>query len=621
MGSSVAIGQTQDQAVEKFEAVLAPEIVPRAGFYGITELMMACIKGETNVVKSLIRAGVNVNEKDNWGSTALSAATYNGHMDIVEILVSEGAELDVVSSRVTTAIGNAMMSRHTDVVMTLLEAGAAPNIPRIYGATLLEYAIRNDQLELVEPLLVHGADIGIQGPAALLEATKLNDERLVLSLLKSGANADQPTGPSKMTPLYYAVVHKNPELVRAILDAGADPNRLTNEGRILNKAIANGNVEIVEMLLKSGAEVYVHQLSAPVRDGNAAMLDILMDSIDNETIDDWTFEELLASAHAKNNQAVVEALWRAGANAPGDDSSVLLIYRRYMDSNCNFFVWDPQTNSHRPIYESADACEGGFFVSSRNRTFVNLRADALHILPVDPQQSMRMVPLPVDLIDQQLKDLISKVNVTYQKHGSTVGAGMTAVPVAAGTLENGDIALLVTSDGPADETYAFLFGLFGDQWIFLEDIYCERLAPDCSFSQFEGRAITNWAPQRAAWHANIRGNPYFVRKISLPADDNTGYRQGVQFNISDQEVRLSYETGSYDYCGGACLYTVGLELRLDGRDPHQLSANQNSGHNAISNHYVLMRRQYHDSGYSTEVIDMRDGSSVFGLLGPASWIN
>ena len=93
-------------------------------------------------------------------------------MDIVEILVSEGAELDVVSSRVTTAIGNAMISRHTDVVMTLLEAGADPNIPRIYGATLLEYAIRNDQLELVEPLLVHGADIGIQGPAALLEATK-----------------------------------------------------------------------------------------------------------------------------------------------------------------------------------------------------------------------------------------------------------------------------------------------------------------------------------------------------------------------------------------------------------------------------------------------------------------
>lgn len=78
----------------------------------------------------------------------------------------------------------------------------------------------------------------------------------VASLLRRGApvNAGDKYG---TTPLYKAAVQGETEIVRMLLEAGADPNRESSgedEGTPLCAAASWGHTEIVRLLLQHGAD-------------------------------------------------------------------------------------------------------------------------------------------------------------------------------------------------------------------------------------------------------------------------------------------------------------------------------------------------------------------------------
>lgn len=57
---------------------------------GWTPLQLATEAGSYHAVKSLVKAGVNVNNTDmSYGRTALHVAVEGGHKDIVEFLLKE----------------------------------------------------------------------------------------------------------------------------------------------------------------------------------------------------------------------------------------------------------------------------------------------------------------------------------------------------------------------------------------------------------------------------------------------------------------------------------------------------------------------------------------------------
>ena len=61
--------------------------------WGVSCLQLAVKKGEEEIVRSLIRAGVDVNKSDKDGDTTtpLHMASQGGHLGIVELLVKNGA--------------------------------------------------------------------------------------------------------------------------------------------------------------------------------------------------------------------------------------------------------------------------------------------------------------------------------------------------------------------------------------------------------------------------------------------------------------------------------------------------------------------------------------------------
>ncbi|MEJ2719445.1 MAG: ankyrin repeat domain-containing protein [Deltaproteobacteria bacterium] len=91
---------------------------------------------------------------------------------------------------------------------------------------------------------------------ALIEAAKTGRVKEVVRLLKTGANMQASDKKYRMTPLMWACHKNHPEVVKVLLDRGADVNaRYGNPQTPLMKAAREGNLEIVRLLLKHGAEV------------------------------------------------------------------------------------------------------------------------------------------------------------------------------------------------------------------------------------------------------------------------------------------------------------------------------------------------------------------------------
>lgn len=60
---------------------------------GRTPLMLAAFRGDVSTVKSLLQAGVDVDDRDKDGDTALMFAAYRGHTEIVSLLLDYGANI------------------------------------------------------------------------------------------------------------------------------------------------------------------------------------------------------------------------------------------------------------------------------------------------------------------------------------------------------------------------------------------------------------------------------------------------------------------------------------------------------------------------------------------------
>jgi ankyrin repeat protein len=96
------------------------------GLVGYTPLYIASDRGNLEIVNSLIKAGVNVNQATDEGVTPLCIAAKLDRLEIVKSLITAGANVNQATNEGITPLFIASQNNSLEVVKELLNAGANP---------------------------------------------------------------------------------------------------------------------------------------------------------------------------------------------------------------------------------------------------------------------------------------------------------------------------------------------------------------------------------------------------------------------------------------------------------------------------------------------------------------
>jgi len=77
--------------------------------------------GHLNVLKTLVKAGANVNHSTKTNSTPLRAACFNGRLDIVKYLINHQADINIPNVFNNTCLMIASYKGHSDIVSMLIQ--------------------------------------------------------------------------------------------------------------------------------------------------------------------------------------------------------------------------------------------------------------------------------------------------------------------------------------------------------------------------------------------------------------------------------------------------------------------------------------------------------------------
>jgi ankyrin repeat protein len=117
----------------------------------------AAQNGNLDLIKRMIKDGIDINIQDEYGWTALQLASRKGHLDVVKFLIEYGADLNAQNDDGWTALHLASLNRCLDIVKVLIEAGSDLNIKTCGGSSALYVANDNNYLDVVRVLIEAGA--------------------------------------------------------------------------------------------------------------------------------------------------------------------------------------------------------------------------------------------------------------------------------------------------------------------------------------------------------------------------------------------------------------------------------------------------------------------------------
>jgi ankyrin repeat protein len=177
-------------------------------------LSYAAGTGLTRTVENLLDRGADINAKD---SAALRAALHNRQYATVQLLLQRGARVDTENNEV---FSEAILLCDNTTIQSLLDRSV---MTAAGNETLMSLAVKYDREWIVQWLLERDADV--------------NAWSLSSSTLSTFAS------------------------LQLLLDRGADVN--AGAGRLLREASRNGLHDLVQLLLRIGADPEAHSQSTP----------------------------------------------------------------------------------------------------------------------------------------------------------------------------------------------------------------------------------------------------------------------------------------------------------------------------------------------------------------------
>ena len=222
--------------LEMAKMLIAADASPKATtrIEGLTPLAIACTNGNAAMIEALVKAGSDVNLAGGiW--TPLMLASASGSAEAVKVLLDHGADVNAkeVSHNQTAVMFAA--GRNRDAVIRLLAAHGAD-----LNATTNTMALARVSVDANgNPLTAGAAGLGnngaphagtIGGMTALHFAARDGQKDAVRALVEAGADVNKVDPGDKSTPLVIAITNGHYDVAKYLADHGADPNLATLDG-------------------------------------------------------------------------------------------------------------------------------------------------------------------------------------------------------------------------------------------------------------------------------------------------------------------------------------------------------------------------------------------------------
>jgi uncharacterized protein len=292
-GTTALVWAAHWDDIEIADALLrAGARVNTANDYGVTALSQACTNGSAAMIEKLLKAGANPQLSLPNGETPLMTVSRTGSLAAVKLLLARGVDANAKESLGQTALMWAVARSHSQVAKALVERGADVHARSKGGFTPLLFAARAGDVDSARVLLEAGANVNettFDGMSVLLLATASGHEGVAIFLAEKGAdpNAKDAYG---IAALHYAIQKglsilgavqyvpvaqylfrpNMPELVKALLAHGADPNARIAKPKKLSLSVgprasmagatpfllasATGDVNLMRLLAAGGAD-------------------------------------------------------------------------------------------------------------------------------------------------------------------------------------------------------------------------------------------------------------------------------------------------------------------------------------------------------------------------------
>lgn len=247
-----------DRGMSEFRTILdlKPEFVHYQSeqISSKTLLHWACFHSNLEAVGVLLERGAQVNIQDDSGYTPLHyAVTETLDPFLIDCLMSAGADPEIADYGGCTPLMT-VSARRFDLALLCAERLIQ------WGARIdLQSAIILKDIEFIKKM-VESHPLGIQQathPNDLLYfAVERQDLETIAYLIEKGADVTSPTLSGK-PPLFHALgKHASAEVVRLLLDAGADPNAESPYGDRLLTFAENSLTSdvIIQVLREYGAQ-------------------------------------------------------------------------------------------------------------------------------------------------------------------------------------------------------------------------------------------------------------------------------------------------------------------------------------------------------------------------------
>ncbi|XP_032236957.1 transient receptor potential cation channel subfamily A member 1 isoform X2 [Nematostella vectensis] len=292
-------------------------------------LRIAVENKEVEIARVCIEYGCHVSRIESDHTSLLHVACIHGDLEMAQLLVSHNADLNLEDGDGMTPLLRASLSGNCQLISFLLDQGARVLLnpdSSCPAPSPLMCAVKRGHLDAVRLLLSRDTPISIRdinGRCCLHVAVYCDDVTTLRLLLENGGKRlIDLQDKSDKTPLHFAAIGGNMQMVTCLLEAGANPSIADDEEKIpLHHAAEVGDLECIEALVQASPDspqATDHRLRTPLAyaamSGHAQCVEYLIGHGAPVTLrDDDRLDALLLSAKASSPE-VIQSLLDHGAD-------------------------------------------------------------------------------------------------------------------------------------------------------------------------------------------------------------------------------------------------------------------------------------------------------------------